>query len=52
MDFFNQFRVFRFEEPGIIEAMYDYLENLAGRDNVLDDSQSCELLERWMEQYL
>ena len=48
----DQFRVFRFEEPGIIEAMYDYLENLAGRDNVLDDSQSCELLERWMEQYL
>ena len=50
--FRNQFRIFRFEEKDILEAVYDYLESAAVGENVLDDSQSAALLRQWGEQYL
>ncbi len=50
--FQNQFRIFRFEEKDILEAVYDYLESTAVGENVLDDSQSAALLRQWGEKCL
>ena len=48
----NQFRVFRFEERDILEAVYDFLESVAVGGHVLGESQSVELLREWTEKYL
>lgn len=48
----NQFRLFEFEEADILEAVYDFLESISEKENVLDDARSAALLREWMEKYL
>ena len=48
----NQFQVFWFEERDILEATYDFLQSFADGENVLDESQSAELLRKWAKKYL
>ena len=48
----NQFQVFWFEERDILEATYDFLQSFADGENVLDESQSAELLRKWEKKYL
>ena len=47
-----QFQVFWFEERDILEATYDFLQSFADGENVLDESQSAELLRKWEKKYL
>ena len=48
----NQFKIFQFQEADILEAFYDYLENISAGEDVLGDVQSAEQLRRWMEEHL
>ena len=48
----NQFKIFQFQEADILEAFYDYLENISAGEDVLGDAQSAEQLRRWMEEHL
>lgn len=48
----NQFKIFQFQEADILEAFYDYLENISAGEDVLGDVQSAEQLREWMEKYL
>ena len=36
----------------ILEATYDFLQSFADGENVLDESQSAELLRKWEKKYL
>ena len=48
----NQFRIFEFEIPEVVDAVSDYLESLLQSDSLMDEKSSVELIRRWMEDYL
>ena len=48
----NQFRIFRFLEADIIDAVYDFLEYLSADPDILDEERSAGLLREWAERYL
>ena len=50
--FENQFRIFQIEEKDILDAVFDFMENMAAGSNVLDEVQSTELIRKWEKQYL
>lgn len=50
--FENQFRIFQIEEKDILDAVFDFMENMAAGSNVLDEVQSAELIRKWEKQYL
>ena len=43
---------FNFKEPGIVNALYDYLENLSNGQYAMTPKESKELLTQWIQQYL
>ena len=50
--FYNQFRVFQFLESDILDAVYDFLENLAAGPGTLDEETSVGFLRKWSRRYL
>lgn len=46
------FYIFDFDEPGIVYAFYDYLENLSKSNCVMSPEASETLLRQWIKKYL
>lgn len=50
--FDNHFRLLICEEEDIVEAIYDYFLSFSEREDMVDETEACALLEKWRDEYL